>query len=105
MARSRGRQGEKGQTGLIGLRGRTGPKGPRGAPGKTGPLGRRGKIGKPGREGPKGLPGPLNKDNVLDMVMSHFDDVYAQLNIQMKRMAQIRKPTRRLIRRVPQTSG
>jgi hypothetical protein len=28
---------------------------------------------------------------VLDMVMTHFDDVYAQLNIQMKRMAQIQQ--------------
>jgi hypothetical protein len=28
---------------------------------------------------------------VLDMVMTHFDDVYQQLNIQMKRMAQIQQ--------------
>jgi hypothetical protein len=26
---------------------------------------------------------------VLDMIMKHFDDVYAQLNVQMKRIAQI----------------
>jgi hypothetical protein len=28
---------------------------------------------------------------VLEMVMKHFDDVYQQLNIQMKRMAQIQQ--------------
>ena len=69
-----------------GARGRRGPKGPQG---RTGPIGRRGKIGKPGHIGPKGLTGPLHTDRVLDMVMTHFDDVYRQLNIQMKRMAQI----------------
>jgi hypothetical protein len=66
----------------------TGPKGVRGT---AGPLGPRGKIGKPGRKRPKRLTGPLHKDNVLDMVMKHFDDVYQQLNIQMKRMAQIQQ--------------
>jgi hypothetical protein len=71
-----------------GPRGRRGPKGPRG---ETGPIGRRGKIGKAGRKGPKGLTGPLHRDNVLDMVMTHFDDVYQQLNIQMKRMAQMQQ--------------
>jgi hypothetical protein len=66
----------------------TGPKGVRGT---AGPLGPRGKIGKPGRKRPKRLTGPLHKDNVLDMVMKHFDDVYQQLNIQMKRIAQIQQ--------------
>jgi hypothetical protein len=77
-----------------GPRGRRGPKGPRG---ETGPIGRRGKIGKPGSKGPKGLTGPLHKDNVLEMVMTHFDDVYQQLNIQMKRMAQIQAQVDQLI--------
>jgi hypothetical protein len=70
-------------------RGPTGKRGPTGARGLTGPIGRRGKIGKAGHKGPKGLTGPLHKDNVLDVVMTHFDDVYQQLNIQMKRMAQL----------------
>jgi collagen triple helix repeat protein len=69
-----------------GPRGKRGPKGPRG---ETGPVGRRGKIGKAGQKGPRGLTGPLHKDRVLDMVMTHFDDVYLQLKIQMKRIAQI----------------
>jgi hypothetical protein len=31
----------------------------------------------------------LHEDDLLDMVMTHFDDVYQQLSIQMTRMAQI----------------
>jgi hypothetical protein len=77
--------------GPQGKRGDTGARGPEGARGRTGPIGRRGKIGQAGPRGPKGLSGPLHKDNVLDMVMTHFDDVYAQLNILMKRMAQIQQ--------------
>jgi hypothetical protein len=84
----------RGPRGPQGKHGAKGPKGPRGL---TGPIGRRGKIGKPGHRGPKGLTGPLHKDNVLDMVMTHFDDVYQQLNIQMKRMAQIQQQVDRLI--------
>ena len=55
----------------------------------TGPIGRRGAIGKPGTRGPKGLTGTALQDDVLDKVMTHFDDVYRQLNIQMTRMGQI----------------
>jgi hypothetical protein len=54
-------------------------------------------MGSPGHNGPKGVTGPLHKDNVLDMVMTHFDDVYMQLNIQMKRMAQIQQQVDLLI--------
>jgi hypothetical protein len=55
----------------------------------TGPIGRRGSIGKAGTRGPKGMIGPAQQDDVLDKVMTHFDDVYRQLNIQMTRMSQI----------------
>jgi hypothetical protein len=44
-----------------------------------------------------GLKGPLHKDEVLDKIMTHFDDVYQQLNIQMKRMAQIQQEIGRLM--------
>ena len=87
---TRGPQGPRGSRGPMGPQGKRGDNGARGAQGtrgRTGPIGRRGKIGKAGHTGAKGLTGPLHKDNVLDMVMTHFDDVYAQLNIQMKRMA------------------
>ena len=55
----------------------------------TGAIGRRGSIGKPGARGPKGLIGPAQQDDVLDKVMTHFDDVYRQLNVQTTRIAQI----------------
>jgi hypothetical protein len=55
----------------------------------TGPVGRRGSIGKPGKPGPKGLSGPAQHNDVLDKLMTHFDDIYRQLNVQMKRMAQL----------------
>jgi hypothetical protein len=66
----------------------------------TGPIGRRGQIGKPGSAGPKGLTGPLHQDDVLDKVMIHFDDVYQQLDIQMKRMAQIQQQVDVLIAKI-----
>src|SRR3954469_19478823 len=84
-------RGSKGRKGATGRRGKSGAQGPEGARGLTGRIGRRGKIGRPGARGPKGLTGPLHKDNVLDMVMTHFDDVYTQLNIQVKRLAQIQQ--------------
>ena len=84
-------QGPKGERGAVGPKGKRGPKGAPGPRGITGPIGRRGKIGKSGPKGPRGFRGPLHKDNVLDMVMTHFDDVYQQLNIQMKRIAQIQQ--------------
>jgi hypothetical protein len=77
--------------GQQGKRGATGARGTTGARGLTGSIGRRGKVGKAGQKGPIGLTGPLHKDNVLDMVMTHFDDVYQQLNIQMKRIAQLQQ--------------
>ena len=52
-------------------------------------MGRRGSIGKPGTRGPEGLTGPALQNDMLDKVMTHFDDVYRQLDIQMTRMGQI----------------
>jgi hypothetical protein len=66
-----------------------GARGPRGARRTTGATGRRGKIGKPGRRGLKGLRGPLHEADVLDLLVTHFDDVYRQLNVQMKRIAKM----------------
>ena len=78
-----GKRGPKGARGPAGRRGSAGPRG------LTGPIGRRGPIGKAGNRGPEGLIGPAQQDDVLDNVLTHFDDVYRQLDIQMKRMGQI----------------
>jgi hypothetical protein len=80
MAKLRSKPGPKGLTGA---------RGPRGARGRTGPIGRRGKIGKPGRTGPSGVQGPQQRNDALEVMEKHFDDVYRQLEVQMKRMAQI----------------
>jgi collagen triple helix repeat protein len=88
--------------GPVRNQGTPGRRGPKGSRGLTGPIGRRGKIGKPGRQGPRGVTGPLHKDNVLAMVLTHFDDVYQQLNVQMKRMAQIQQQVDLLVAQVRQ---
>jgi hypothetical protein len=73
--------------GSMGAQGKTGASGPRGRQGSRGATGPRGKIGKAGRNGLKGLNGPLHQDDLLNMVVTHFDDVYRQLNEHMKRIA------------------
>jgi collagen triple helix repeat protein len=86
---ARGLRGPKGVRGLRGPKGPQGQRGPEGARGPTGPIGRRGKIGKPGAEGAGGVQGPNQRNDILDKMETHFDDVYRQLQVQMKRMAQI----------------
>ena len=61
-------------------------RGPRGTRGATGA---RGKIGKPGRRGPKGATQQLRAKDVLDLLVTHFDDVYRELNLQMKKIAKM----------------
>jgi len=84
-----GKTGPTGKRGPVGKRGSTGLRGPTGPRGLTGPIGRRGLLGKRGKRGPEGLTGPAKQDDALNNVMTHFDDVYRQLDIQMKRMGQI----------------
>jgi collagen triple helix repeat protein len=78
--------GKPGPRGPQGARGRRGPAGARGP---TGTLGRRRPIGKPGRTGPPGVQGTQQRNEVLEIMEKHFDDVYQQLEVQLKRMAQI----------------
>jgi collagen triple helix repeat protein len=75
--------------GPRGPQGAQGRRGPVGARGPTGTLGRRGPIGKPGRTGPPGVQGPKQRNEVLEIMEKHFDDVYQQLEVQLKRMAQM----------------
>ena len=75
------RAGRQGKTGAAGRRGSPGARGVAGA------KGRRGDIGEPGPKGLRGLRGPLHQDDVLDRVVTHFDDVYSQLTIHLKRLA------------------
>jgi hypothetical protein len=74
-----------------GRTGATGPRGPKGVRGATGASGRRGETGKGGHKGARGPDGSLQKRDVLDTVVTHFDDVYQQLNAQMKRVVQMQR--------------
>ena len=73
-------------------KGRTGGRGPRGKRGKAGPTGfpgRRGKTGAAGKRGPKGVTGPGQRDRAIELIEERFADVFRQLDIQMRRIAQI----------------
>lgn len=83
--------GQQGKTGATGPRGRQGTRGATGASGATGANGRRGAIGKLGLKGPRGFNGSRQKDEVLDRMETHFEDVYQQLNAQVKRIAQMQR--------------
>jgi hypothetical protein len=72
-----------------GKTGATGRRGSQGARGVTGPKGRRGDSGKPGPKGLRGLRGPLHQDDVLERVVTHFDDVYQQLSGHLRRIGKM----------------
>ena len=80
-----------------GKTGATGPRGPRGARGACGPTGRRGEIGKLGPKGSKGLRPRLHKDDILENVVTNFDDVYRQLSTQLRQIARLQQQVTVLI--------
>jgi hypothetical protein len=78
-----------------GLQGPPGPPGPRGP---TGPQGRRGDPGPRGERGVRGADGHVGEDGsstdraaLLTEVNGHFEDIYRELDVQMRRMAQIQQ--------------
>ena len=79
-------RGRTGPVGARGLKGARGQRGPKGFPG------RRGKVGAPGVRGKKGASGPAEDSRLLDIVKSvedRFQDVYRQLDTQLRRIAQM----------------
>ena len=64
-------------------------RGPRGTRGAIGATGARGKIGKPGLRGLEGDTQQLRAKDVSDPLVTHFDDVYRELNLQMKKIAKM----------------
>ena len=83
---AKGLRGPKGHLGPKGKGGQGGSQGPRGASGRTG---RRGKPGRPGNVGAKGVTGLPQDSRVLDIMETYFADVYTQLDIQMRHLAQL----------------
>src|SRR3954447_6687965 len=76
-------------------------RGERGIPGPPGPVGRAGAIGKTGKTGATGRRGAAGKPvavapsipdermELLTLVEGQIEDIYKELDIQMKRMAQL----------------
>ena len=81
-----------------GKTGAAGPRGPQGSRGAIGKIGRRGKIGKPGKKGPKGPKPPPPENELLAIMVTHFDDVYRQLNEQLRLIAKIQEQVNALSR-------
>ena len=77
---------------VRGEHGRQGPPGPPGPPGPAGPAGPRGKAGPRGEAGKRGKAGKTGPDDRRALVVEvngHIEDIFQELDVQMKRMAQI----------------
>jgi Collagen triple helix repeat (20 copies) len=76
------------QPGRRGPRGIPGPAGPPGRPGTTG---EQGETGATGARGPSGETGPASRDlmEVLSVVEGQIEEIYRELDVQVKRMTQL----------------
>ena len=75
-----------------GPRGKRGLKGKPGRSGKTGPTGHQGLKGAKGKRGPLGRSGTLVRSSnpaMLSGIHKQIENIYKELEIQMKRMAQV----------------
>jgi hypothetical protein len=80
-----GTRGAKGRQGATGAIGKTGRKGSRGERGLTGAVGKRGAVGPIGRT----RRGTVVPHVAIGSLNKQIDKVYGELEIQMKRMAQV----------------
>jgi nicotinamide mononucleotide (NMN) deamidase PncC len=83
---------QRGQRGGRGIPGRPGPAGKQGAVGAKGSTGARGPTGATGAVGPTGSTRQKRPDthlNALAVVHDQIDHIHQELNVQMKRMAQL----------------
>jgi hypothetical protein len=85
----RGEAGARGERGATGARGERGATGSRGATGARGAKGDRGLQGSTGERGLVGPAGPSDRKIIVAEVTAHIDRIYKELDIQMRRMAQI----------------
>ena len=76
----RGRRGVIGPRGKVGKAGRVGSKGSKGATGKRGAV---------GAIGPARGVGPVNHQNMLSGIYKQLEGIHGELDVQMKRMAQL----------------
>ena len=89
-SKQQGAQGERGIPGPPGPAGRVGQRGPVGAKGKSGARGATGATGASGAVGAKGATTTRhNHVNALAVVHDQIDHIHRELDVQMKRMAQL----------------
>ena len=90
MAKSK-QQGQRGKQGIPGPPGPTGKTGSTGVMGHTGHTGQRGPQGAVGQRGPTGSSGvlPSERRRLFASLHEQVDNIYKELDVQMKRMAQL----------------
>ena len=84
-----------------------GARGPAGPQGERGPKGERGLQGDPGRSGPRcktGTAAQTDRAALLAEVDGHIEDIYRELDVQMKRMSQIQQQVDELREKVKRPS-
>lgn len=90
---NKGPRGARGIPGPPGPRGSAGSDGHQGPAGKVGPVGAVGRSGARGPKGAKGLtradPGATGRRRLILAVERHIENIYAELTVQMQRMAKI----------------
>lgn len=108
---SRGRQGTQGipgPPGPAGPRGTQGATGESGATGLAGPRGSKGAEGAQGARGQRGVAGvsaSVSAQPGLNEIARTIDDIYHELDIQLKRMAQIQQQLDELRTKVKTLTG
>ena len=85
-----GPPGPAGAPGPIGRTGDRGPIGKAGQPGATGRMGAAGAVGKAGPRGPQGSE-PVWRQKLLEELHHQVDRIDHELDIQLRRMAQIQQ--------------
>ena len=88
-------------------KGQRGPQGIPGPPGPTGPRGERGRIGARGKQGERGTTGkaaPNERAKLVAEVNGHIEDIYKELDVQLKRMSQIQQQVDELREKVKRLS-
>ena len=83
----RGKKGAKGTKGTTGAAGKRGPSGTKGAPGLKGATGSKGATGPIGRRGATSMQPPRQPQ--FTGLYNQIERIYQELDIQMKRMAQL----------------
>ena len=78
-----------GAVGKKGPKGSAGVSGSKGAKGLKGPIGLKGHTGLTGKRGPVGAASIASPQLALTELHKQIDSIYRELNIQLRRMAQI----------------